>query len=165
MEYVAIGKIVDTFGVVGELKVTPYAPEEVFEDLRRIFLKRVGGGYVPFKVESVRKHGNLYLVKFKGYNSLEDVKQFKGATLFLPEDELPERAEEEFYAYELVGMDVVTDKGKVLGKVKRVEDFGVYDMLILEDEKILIPFVSDIVLNVDRERKRIEVKGDMLPVL
>ncbi len=164
MDYVVIGRVIDTFGVRGELKVIPFAPEEIFEDLKKVYLKRVGGGYVPFKVEGVRRHKSFFLLKLKGYNSLSEAEQFKGAHLFLPEKELPERGEEEFYAYELVGMEVLTDKGKKLGRVKRVEDFGVYDMLILEDEKTMIPFVGDIVLSVDREKKKIEVREEMVPL-
>ncbi len=164
MDYVVIGRVIDTFGVRGELKVIPFAPEEIFEDLKKVYLKRVGGGYVPFKVEGVRRHKSFFLLKLKGYDSLSEAEQFKGAHLFLPEKDLPERGEEEFYAYELVGMEVWTDKGRRLGRIKRVEDFGVYDMLILEDEKTMIPFVGDIVLDVDREKKRIEVREEMVPL-
>ncbi len=164
MEYVVVGRVADTFGVKGELKVTPFAPEEVLLNLRRVFLKRAGGGYVPFTVESVRKRGRLYILKFRGFDSLEEVEQFRGAHLFLPESELPPREGEEFYAYELVGMEVVTDRGRTLGKVRRVDDFGVYDMLVLEDERIMIPFVGDIVLSVDREGKTVKVREDLLPL-
>lgn len=162
MEYIVIGKVIDTFGVKGELKVLPMAPEEVLEKMKKVYLKRVGGSYVPFRVESVRRHGNLFLLKFKDYDDLGSVQQFKGAHIFLPEKELPKRSKEEFYAYELVGMEVVTDKGKRLGKVKKVEDFGVYDMLVLENERIMIPFVGDIVLNVDRENRKIEVREELV---
>ena len=82
MDYVVIGKVIDTFGVKGDLKVLPLAPEEVFDRLKRVYLKRVGGGYVPFKVERVRKSRNLILLKLKGYNSLGEVEQFRGAHLF-----------------------------------------------------------------------------------
>ena len=162
MEYVVIGKVIDTFGVKGGLKVLPFAPREVFDTLKRVYFKRVGGGYVPFKAESVKKHGDLFLLKLEGCNSLEKAEQFKGAHLFLPEVELPEREEGEFYAYELVGMEVWTDGGRKIGRVERIEDLGVYDILILEDKKTMIPFVSDIVLEVDRRRRRIEVREDMV---
>ncbi len=162
MEYVIIGRVIDTFGVKGDLKVVPFAPAEVFESLGKVYLKRAGGGYVPFEVERVKEHGSSVSVKLRGYNSLSEVEQFKGAHLFLPEKDLPPREGDEFYAYELVGMEVRTDKGKSLGKVKRVEDVGVYSMLILEDEKRMIPFVDDIVLKVSREKKTIEVREDMI---
>ena len=162
MEYVIIGRVIDTFGVNGELKVVPFAPAEVFESLGKVYLKRAGGGYVPFKVERVKEHGNSVIVKLKGYSSLGEVEQFKGAHLFLPEKDLPPREGDEFYAYELVGIEVRTDKGRRLGRIKRVEDLGVYHMLILEDEKRMIPFVGDIVLRVDRERRIVEVKDEMV---
>ncbi len=164
MDYVIIGKIIDTFGVKGELKVYPLAPQEVFQNLKKVYLKRVGGDYVPFRVERVKEHGQLFVLKFKGYDSIDAIEQFKGAHLFLPQKQLPKREEDEFYAYELVGMEVVTDRGRKLGRVKRVEDFGVYDMLVLEDERIMVPFVGDIVLSVSREKGLITVKEDLIPL-
>ncbi len=162
MEFVIIARVIDTFGVKGELKVKLFAPAEVFDNLKRVYLKRVGGGYVPFKVEGLREHRGAFIIKLKGYDSLGEVEQFKGAHLFLPESELPPRGEDEFYVYELVGMEVWTDKGERLGRVKRVEDLGVYDMLILEDERTMIPFVGDIVLQVDRVERKIKVKASMI---
>jgi len=164
MDYVVIGKVIATFGVKGELKITPYAPEEVFENLKRVYLKRAGGSYTPFSVERVRKSDRFYIIKLRGYDTLEEVLQFQGASVFLPQEELPARGEGEFYAYELVGMEVVGDRGRVIGRVKRIEDLGVYDMLILEDERVMIPFVGDIVLRVDRRSRRITVREDLLPL-
>jgi len=164
MEYVVIGKVVDTFGVRGELKIMPFAPEEVFEGLERVYLKRRGGAYVPFQVKEVRRAGRFYILRFEGCEGVQEARQFRGAHLFLPEGELPERSEGEFYAYELVGMEVITDRGKKLGRIKRIEDFGVYDMLILEEEKIMIPFVGDIVLEVNRGRGTVKVKEDLIPL-
>jgi len=164
MDYVVIGKVIDTFGLRGELKVEPFAPDEVFENLKKVYMKRVGGQYVPFKVTGVRKHRNFFLIKLKGYSSLEEVEQFRGAHMFLPEKALPRRGEGEFYAYELVGMEVITDHGKKLGRVKRVEDFGVYHMLILEDERLMVPFVEDIVLEVERDERVIKVRERFIPL-
>lgn len=157
-----VGKVIDTFGVKGELRVLPFAPEEVFERLVEVYLKKVGGGYVPFKVEGVRKHKGLFLLKLKGYDSEDEAKELKGAHIFLPEEKLPPRGEDEFYAYELVGMEVWTDRGKRMGNVKRVEDLGVYSMLLLDDEKSMIPFVDEIVLKVDRKGRRIEVREELV---
>ena len=159
-EYVIIGKISDTFGIEGELKVIPYMPLEFFEYIEKVYLKRKGGDYVPFEVEWVDFIRDKVILKFKGYNSIEQVEQFKGAKIFLPAEELPELSEEEYYAYELVGMEVETDKGKKLGKVERIRDIGPYDALELEGGNLLIPFVSDIVLKVDKENGKIIVKEE-----
>ena len=163
-DYVIIGKILDTFGLEGELKVRPYAPMEIFEKLEKVYLKRAGGGWVPFEVEWIDFMDDKVILKFKGYDSIDEVEQFRGAKLFLPKEELPKLEEEEYYAYELVGMEVETDKGKKLGRVQRVQDMGPYDALVLDKGNLLIPFVSDIVLKVDKENKKIVVKEELLPV-
>ncbi|RUM30408.1 MAG: 16S rRNA processing protein RimM [Aquifex sp.] len=163
-DYVVIGKILDTFGLEGELKVKPFSPPEVFENLERVYLKRKGGDYVPFEVEWIDFMDDKVILKFKGYDSIDEVEQFRGAKLFLPKEELPKLEEEEYYAYELVGMEVETDKGKKLGRVQRVQDMGPYDALVLDKGNLLIPFVSDIVLKVDKENKKIVVKEELLPV-
>ncbi|NPB08314.1 MAG: 16S rRNA processing protein RimM [Aquificae bacterium] len=163
-EYVVIGKITDTFGLEGELKVIPYMPEEFFEDLQRVYLKRRGGDWVPFQVEWVDFVGDKVILKFKGVDSIEEAEQFRGAKLFLRREELPQLGKDEFYAYELVGMKVITDRGKELGKVARIRDMGPYDLLVLEGERVMFPFVSDIVLEVDREKGIIKVKEDLIPL-
>ncbi len=163
-DYVVIGKITDTFGLEGELKVYPYLPQEFWENLEKVYLKRKGGDYVPFELEWIDFMKNFVILKFKGYDSIDRVEQFKGAKIYLPRSELPTLSEDEFYAFELVGMDVVTDKGKELGKVEGIRDLGAYDALVLKNGELLIPFVSDIVINVDKEKGQILVREDLIPV-
>ncbi len=168
MSFVVIGKVLDTFGLEGELKIMLYAPEDILDSIKKVYFKKRGGDYVPFEVEYFdvmeRPKAKVYILKLKDIDSIDLAEQFKGAKIFYPEEELPERGEDEFYAYELIDMDVYTDKGRYLGKVKRIEDYGVYDMIILEDEKIMFPFVNDIVLEVDREKRTIKVKEDLIPL-
>ncbi|WP_461831417.1 ribosome maturation factor RimM [Aquifex sp.] len=164
MEYVVIGKVLDTFGLEGELKVLPYMPLEFFENVERVYFKKKGGDYVAFDVEWVDFMNDRVILKLKGYDSIDKAEQFKGAKIFLPKGELPELEEDEFYAYELVGMEVETDKGKKLGKVSRVQDMGPYDALVLEGDKLMIPFVSDIVKDVKKNEGKIIVREELLPV-
>jgi len=163
-DFVAVGKVLDTFRLEGELKVLPYLPPEEFLKLKRVFFKKRGGDFVPFEVESVKEHGKYLVLKLKGYDDAESASQFKGAKLFLPRSELPPLGEDEFYAYQLVGMNVITDKGRELGKVVRVRDMGPYEALVLEGEKLFIPFVSEIVLSVDSRKGEVKVKEDLLPL-
>lgn len=162
--FVIIGKILDTFGLEGELKVRPYMPLEFFEGLERVYLKRKGGDYVPFKLEWIEFMNDKIILKFKGYDSIDAAQQFKGAKVYLPKEDLPSLEEDEFYAYELVGMEVETDKDKKLGKVVRVQDMGPYDVLVVEGKKIMIPFVSDIVVEVDKEKRKVIVKEELIPL-
>ncbi len=149
MNFVIIGKIIDTFGVKGYLKVIPLSKKEVFKDLKRIFLKRKGGDYAEFELEDIEFKGDFVTIKIKGYNTPEEARLFKGAHIHIPEEELPPAGEDEFYYYQLIGMIVKDRKGNVIGKVKAIHDIGTYHLIELEDEKTYIPFVSDIVKDVN----------------
>ncbi len=157
MNFVIIGKIVDTFGIKGYLKVNPFSDKEIFKKVRNIFLKKRGGDYVKFELEDVSDKGNFLTIKLKGYDSPEEALIFKGAHIYLPEEELPSLAEDEFYYYQLVDIEVKDEKGEVIGKVKAIHDMGVYNLIELSDGKTFIPFVSDIVKKVDVKNKEIIV--------
>jgi 16S rRNA processing protein RimM len=163
MDFVVVGKVADTFGVGGELKIIPYAPEEVFDELRKVFFRERGGEFKEFLVEKVSRRGKFYLLKLNGIEDRDEASLFKGARLFLPKEVLPDREEDEYYAFELEGMEVFTDRGRKLGSVERIEDTGPYSSLILNGGKVWIPFVSQIVLSVDRTKRRITVREEKIP--
>ncbi len=156
MNFVIIGRIIDTFGVKGYLKVLPLSKKETFKDLKRIFLKRKGGDYIEFRVENVNFKGDFVTLKIKGYETPEEAQIFKDAHIHIPEEELPPTEKDEFYYYQLVGITVKDSKGKVLGKIKAVHDIGSYHLIELEDKKTYIPFVSEIVKEVNIS------KGEMI---
>ncbi len=80
----------------------------------------------------------------------------RGALLEVERDELPPTEKDEYYAFELVGLDVVEEGGRALGKVEAVAPGVANDVLEL-DTGVLLPMVEDCVLRVDLEAARIEV--------
>jgi len=149
MNFVIIGKIAGAFGRKGYVRLIPIADERVFKDLKRIYLKRKGGDYVPFEIEDIRRHKESFVIKMKGCGSMEEAEGFRNAHVFLPEEELPPLGEDEFYYYQLVGLNVYDSSGRKMGKVKSLQDIGPYHLVELDDGKTYIPFVSEIVKEVD----------------
>ncbi len=162
MDFAVVGRIIGFDVERALLKVQPYAPRSVFEGLSRVFLKRRGGEYVAVGIMKLTFEGDLILLSLEGSESAEELAQLKGAHLYLPAEELPERGEDEFYVFELVGMRVVSEKGREFGTVKRVLPMGEYELL-LTNRDTYIPFVSAVVLEVDRRGKRITVRDSMIP--
>ena len=80
----------------------------------------------------------------------------RGAVLELPERELPPAGEDAFYVYQLVGLTVEEEGGRVLGRVKDVTPGVANDVLELEGG-IALPMVEDCVRAVDLEEGRILV--------
>jgi 16S rRNA processing protein RimM len=80
----------------------------------------------------------------------------RGALLEVERDELPPTEEDEFYAFELVGLEVVEENGRVLGTVKAVTPGVANDVLEL-DGGVLLPMVEDCVRSVELDARRIVV--------
>ncbi len=156
-QYVIIGKIKDTYGLKGELRVDPYLESRHWKKLKRIFLKRRGGGYVPFPLEFVKLHDKDVVLRFEGYEHISQVEGFKGAKIFLPKGELPKRGKDEYYHFELYGLDVYTEGGKFIGKITGVLEQKPYDLLEIEDGKLYIPFVGALVKKIDLQKGKVIV--------
>jgi 16S rRNA processing protein RimM len=80
----------------------------------------------------------------------------RGAELAVPRDALPPKTEGEYYAFELVGLEVVEEGGRPLGRVAQVAPGVANDVLEL-DSGLALPLVDACVLEVDLERGRIVV--------
>lgn len=80
----------------------------------------------------------------------------RGAALELPREQLPPPAEGSYYVFQLVGLEVVEDGGRVLGVVREVSPYPANDVLEL-DTGILLPLVEDCVRAVELEQGRIVV--------
>jgi 16S rRNA processing protein RimM len=80
----------------------------------------------------------------------------RGTALEVPRDALPPTAADEYYVFQLVGLDVVEEGGRHLGRVVRVEPGVANDALALADG-LLLPLVGDCVRDIDLEAQRILV--------
>ena len=80
----------------------------------------------------------------------------RGALLEVERDQLPPTEEDEYYAFELVGLEVVEEGGRALGTVKAVTP-GVANDVLEVDGGVLLPMVEDCILKVDLDAGRIDV--------
>ncbi len=156
--FVVVGKILEPYGLKGELKVEPYLEGSKWKGIKRVFLKRKGGDYVPFKVELIKRHGtDKLLIKFEGFDERGRVEGFAGARVFLPANELPKTERGEYYYFELEGLEVFTEKGKRLGVVSGVVPQKPYHLLEVEGGKLYIPFVKELIKRVEKRKGKIVV--------
>ncbi|HAV39887.1 MAG: ribosome maturation factor RimM [Pyrobaculum arsenaticum] len=157
-QYVVIGKVLDTYGLRGDLKVEPYLDPKHWQKIKRVFLKHKQKGYVPFNIAMLRPHGNRMLIMhFEGYDSLPQVEGFRGAKVFLPKEEIPKRKKDEYYYFELEGLEVFSQSGKFLGKITGIVEQKPYDLLEIDNGKLYIPFVKALVKEVKLEEGKVIV--------
>lgn len=159
-----VGKIVNTHGIRGELKIVPQTdfPEERFtKGSKLVFFNPELGSTLPVTVESSRFHKNMAIVRFQGYDDINEVEKYKGWLLKVEEQYLSELEDEEFYYHEIIGCRVYTEEGEELGTISDILSPGANDVWVVERPKgkpLLLPYIDDVVLGVDVEQKRVTVR-------
>jgi len=163
MEYISVGKILNFHGIQGEAKVGFSKNQEDFlKTLKLVYIKQVDG-YVKFEVSGVRFNKTFALVKFEEINSINDLIPYKGCLLFVEKTVVRETlGEDEFLIDELTGLEVFDLADNKIGIVVGVSNNGVNDLISIKSKskKIsLVPFVKNLVPNVDIKNKKITVNN------
>lgn len=164
-EELTVGKLVNTHGIRGEIKVLSHTD---FPDVRFATGKKLivipadGSSKFEVTVESAREHKGTFIVKLKGYTNINEVEKYKGSLLKVPSDDLVELPENEYYFHHIVGCEVYTDESgdMPLGTITEILQPGANDVWVVKPAKgqdILIPVIPDVVLDVNIEAKRITV--------
>ena len=112
------------------------------------------------QIEELWFHGNRIVFRFAGFNRIEEARELVGYDLAVPADERMDLPPDSFYEWELVGCRVQTVEGKEIGQVQSVMHTGGVEILSVVDEKgrdRMIPMASDIVVEIDKEKKLIRI--------
>ena len=149
-EYLNVGKIVNTHGIRGEVRVISQTdfPEERYQKGATLLLCH-------------RKHKNFDLLTFEGYPNINDVEPFRNGILKVTKDDLVDLAENEFYYHEIIGLEVVEEDGTVIGKVKEILSPGANDVWGVQrkgKKDALIPYIESVVHTIDLENGQVTVE-------
>lgn len=160
-QFFNVGKIVNTHGIRGELKVLPLTdfPEERFAKGSKLVIE-TGEGQLPVTVESARLHKNMYVVRLNDFTNINEVEKYKGTMLKVSSEYQTELSEDEFYFHQIVGCEVVTDEGEALGTIKEILTPGANDVWVVKannGKEILLPYIDDVILHVDVVNQKVTV--------
>lgn len=169
LEYFHVGKIVNTHGLAGEVRVisTTDFPDERYKKGNTLYIFQNGAKEgIAVTVKTHRKHKNFDLLSFEQFKNINDVEKYKGSILKVSKDQLTELDEGEFYYHELIGCKVYNEKDILLGEVKEILSPGANDVWVIKraerGKDILIPYIPLVVKNVDVKEKKIiieEIEG------
>lgn len=160
-EMFTIGKIVNTHGIKGELRVIPSTDDITrFERLDKVYIDRKD--IMQYEIENVRYHKNFVLLKLKGIDNINEAEPLKNALLKIERKDTLPLEEDEYYISDLIDLEVITDEGRSLGKIVDIIATGSNDVYVVEKEdtskQILIPAIKDVVKEVDIPNKKMIVK-------
>lgn len=153
-EMFTVGKIVNTHGVKGELKVMPTTDDpKRFEKLKSIFVERKT--MTNYEIQSVRYHKAFVLLKLKGIEDMNAAELLKGSVLKIErKDSLPLK-KDEYYIRDLFGLKVETEEGRYLGELVDIIETGSNDVYVVKKEDrekdLLLPAIKQVVKKVDLE--------------
>ncbi len=159
-EYFEIGQIVNHFGVKGMVKVMPYTDDITrFDNLKKVYvvIRQTQKQYI---IEQVKYHKNMVLLKFEGIDKIEDAEKLRNGILKVERKDAIKLEEGSYYIADLLGMEVYTDEGKLLGILDDIFNTGSNDVYVVKTEEykqILLPAIQEVVKEISLEENKIIV--------
>ena len=159
-KYLEIGQIVNTFGINGMVKVKPFTDDITrFDKLKKVYIKNKNGKK-EYEIEEVKYHKQMALIKFKGIENPEDANLLRESYLIIDRENEEPLEEGTYYIVDLIGVEVYTDEGELLGTLKDIFNTGSNDIYEVKDElgkQILLPAIADVIKEIDVKNRKIIV--------
>ena len=158
MEYIYIGKIVNTHGIKGEVRILSdfKYKDKIF---KKGFIIYIGKEKNKEEVNTYRHHKIFDMITLKNIININDVLKYKGKNIYTTKEDLKLK-EDEYLETDLIGLDVLVDNKKI-GIVKNYIKDKYQDKLLItkEEKEYLIPFVKEIVENINIKKHTISIKN------
>jgi len=155
-----VGQIVNTYGIKGFVKVNPLVDNNnQFKSFKTLYIQQKNN-LKELQVEEVKFSKNQVLLKFKGIETIEQAEELRNYYLQAKRSDI-KLEKGAYFIVDLIGLDVYTEEGELLGTLKEVLQPGANDVYIVENEakqEILLPVIPDVVKQVDIEGKKVIVK-------
>ncbi len=159
-ELLQVGIITQTHGLRGEVKVFPTTDDvKRFRQLKEVLLD-TGKDKLVLEIEGVKFFKNLALLKFKGYDNINDIERYKGKSLYVTRENAVKLKKDEYFIADLIDLEVFDEDGTLLGVLTDVIETGandVYAVRLTDGRELLLPAIRQCILEVDMEARRMKV--------
>jgi 16S rRNA processing protein RimM len=163
-QYLLLGEILRPHGIIGEMrmKVLTAYPERL-KDIETVYLGRNSDStnVTAYTIEGARMHQGYALIRFKGINDRSQADLLRQLLVMIPLENAIPLEEGEFYLYQLIGLEVRTDEGEILGQLTEVLETGANDVYIVDSPEygeVLIPVTPETIIKTDIEAGVVIVK-------
>ncbi len=159
MDHIVVGRIINTHGIKGELKIYPLTDNiERCRDLKKAY---IGDNKIKVRIESVKYHKGFVIIKFEEFNNINEVLGFKDNFIYIDEDDKVQLPEGHYFIFDIVGCTVYNTKGEKIGSVTEVIQSASNDVYVVKDteknKSYLIPAVKEFVTEIDVQNKKITI--------
>ena len=152
MNYFNVGKIVNTQGLQGEMRVlsvTDFAEERFKKGAELALFDEKDRFVQTVTIASHRKHKNFDIIKFKDMYHINAIEKFKGFSLKVAEEDLTDLEDGEFYYHD-----------QLIGQIKEILQPAANDVWVVKRKgkrDLLLPYIPPVVLNIDIPGNRVDV--------
>ena len=173
IDLIELGAVSEAQGLQGQVKVRPHSTEPVaLLSSKTVWLslipRRAEGvaasveqaSLTQYKVKSAKMHSGNVVMALEGISDRDQALVLKGARILVARDAFPKADSESYYWVDLIGCHAVNLQNEELGEVIDVSENGAHGVIAIGDAssktiKQLVPFVKEVVQNVDLANKTI----------
>lgn len=159
MEFTIIGKITNTHGIKGEVRVYPLTDNiERFSDLDKVY---IGEAKRQASVKTVKYHKGLAILGFEEFDNINQVLDFKDQYLYIDDEDRIVLPEDRYFIFDLIGCEVFDMGNKSIGHIVDVILNMGNDVYVIKnhkgDKEYLIPAVKEFIKTIDIDKKKIVI--------
>lgn len=155
MELIKIGKIVNTHGIKGEIRLLSKFPykDKVFVKDNTIYIDK------KYKevINSYRKHKNFDMITLVGYNNINEVLKYKGKYVYINKEDII-LDKDNYLDEELIGLSVIFNN-EVKGVITNIERYDKIVLFVIDNGKYLVPYNNNLIDKIDINNKKIYIKN------
>ena len=155
-KYIEIGKIVNTYGIKGQLKIVPYTDNiKRFEKLKKIYINEK-----EYLIENVKSIKNIVILKLQGINTIEQAEEYRNLYMYIDRKDAIKLPKDTYFIRDLIGIEVYTNDGEKLGIIDDIFKTGSNDVYVVRNslgKQILLPAISSVIEKIDLENKKVTV--------
>ncbi len=157
LEFITIGQVVAPWGTKGKLKVAVATDfPQRFAPHSQIYVNRQ-----PMTIAGTEWHKGKAIIKLDTIDSIEQAEKLRGQAVEIHHSQLQPLPEGQYYHFQLIGLEVWTTQGELLGKVTQILTAESNDNYVVRgaEGEILIPAIEDVVKSVDLDKGRITIEA------
>lgn len=158
MNYILIGKIVNTHGIKGELRIISDFPykDRVFKNNFNIY---IGKDKINEVINTYRHHKIFDMITLKNYNNINEVLKYKGSLVYINRLDL-KLNDNEYLESDLLNFDIIMNNN-IIGKLSSFENHNKNKIIIVKnkEKEILLPYNSNLIENINLDKKEIIYKN------
>ncbi len=158
MNYILIGKIVNTHGIKGELRIISDFPykDRVFKNNFNIY---IGKDKINEVINTYRHHKIFDMITLKNYNNINEVLKYKGSLVYINRLDL-KLNDNEYLECDLLDFNIIINNN-IIGKLSSFENHNNNKIIIVknQEKEILLPYNNNLIENINLDKKEITYKN------